>query len=61
MDLYGDKPLSWWMERRRNSQRILNERMAEVSIMEADLRLCDTHIRKLSGYDHINATRTEGE
>jgi hypothetical protein len=45
--------LAQWTDRKRNSERILGERRAEVSIMEADVRLCEQNIRKLSGYDKI--------
>jgi len=47
------RPLSWWIERRLQSERILKDRQAEVSIMEADVRLCEKKIRELSGYDKI--------
>ncbi len=55
--------LTQWMDRKRNSERILGERRAEVSIMEADVRLCEQNIRKLSGYDKIAkqpTTQSEG-
>jgi len=50
------RPLSWWLERRLQSERILKERQAEVSIMEADVRLCEKKIRELSGYGKIGET-----
>ena len=58
--IFTEMTLSQWTERRRQSTRILKERQAEVSIMEADLRECEKNIRRLSGYDKI-ATATETE
>lgn len=54
--MFHELTLGQWIERKKNSERILRERQAEVSIMEADVRHCERMIRELSGYDRMAAT-----
>lgn len=56
---FEERPLSWWIERQAQSKRILAERQSEVSIMEADVRLCEKKIRELSGYGKIQTPDTQ--